>query len=447
MKTLKVSISGLRGIVGQSFTPQVIVHYTLGFARLVGPGRIVVARDTRPSGRLIQQLVSATLQAAGCQVIEIGVTPTPTALGEVLAQKAKGGIIVTASHNPAPWNGLKLVSRRGTFLTPQEFKKLQKWVKASTQQPPLKLASWNQLQAPEVDSGAIDRHIQRILKAVRVSAIRKRRFKVVVDSCNGAGSVAAPRLLRALGCRVTEVYTKPSGVFPRGAEPTPSNLKKLCLTVRRSHAAIGFAQDPDADRLSLVDEQGTPLSEELTLAIATQHRLSQKKGPVVVNLSTSRMVEEVAMDRGVSFQRTPVGEIHVVERMRRIGAIIGGEGNGGVIDPRVTWGRDSLVGMALILEAMAKGKCSLSQLAAPLDRWVMVKHKFVVSPARLKQILHKLVQRFRRERITQGDGIRIDLPGGWFHVRGSNTEPVVRVMAEARSKRDAQRLAKSISIK
>jgi len=263
---------------------------------------------------------------------------------------------------------------------------------------------------------------------------------VALDSCNGAGAVATPALLTQLGCRVVGIHIRPSGDFPRGPEPTPKNLAALSRAVRRARAAVGFAQDPDADRLSLVDEHGQPLSEELTLALAIQHRLRQRRGSVVVNLSTSRVIDDVATAAGVRVHRTPVGEVHVVQRMRAVGAVIGGEGNGGVIDPRITWGRDSLAGIALILEALAERRQPLSAVAAPLARWVMVKRSIEWSPARTAKALSALPRRFPSGRITDGDGVRVDVPGGWVHMRPSNTEPVVRVFAEAATEPAAEAL-------
>lgn len=436
---LKVSVSGVRGIVGQSMTPDLVLRYALAFGARRAPGPIVVARDTRPSGVLFSDLIHGGLQAVGCRVIAIGITPTPTALGEVLRHRARGGMIVTASHNPAPWNGLKFVGPAGSFLTAPKMRQL---AEAADRWTTDALVPWGRRGSLVHDPRAVAHHVARILKAVDAAAIRRRRFTVALDSCNGAGAVAAPQLLQALGCRVIGIHVTPSGTFPRGPEPTPKNLAALRRAVRRGRAAVGFAQDPDADRLSLVDEHGRPLSEELTLAVAVQHRLRQRRGPVVVNLSTSRIIDEVAAAAGVPVWRTPVGEVHVIQRMRRVRAVIGGEGNGGVIDPRVTWGRDSLAGMALVLEALARGGQPLSAIAAPLARWAMVKRKIKMSPAVMARLLRGLPARFRGGRVTGGDGIRVDVPDGWVHVRPSNTEPIVRVFAEAATRARAEAMCR-----
>ena len=444
-----VSVSGVRGIVGRSMTPELVLRYAQAFGVLQGRGAVIVARDTRPSGVLYRDAAAAGLAAVGCRVVDIGITPTPTALGSVLTAGACGGIIITASHNPSPWNGLKFVGPEGSFLTGPQMTRLSARVAAAAS-----LVPWNTIQLAVQEPHAIAQHIARILKAVDAAAIRRRRFTVALDSCNGAGAVAAPALLKTLGCRVIGIHVTPDGDFPRGPEPTPKNLAALSRAVRRSRAAIGFAQDPDADRLSLVDEQGRPLSEELTLALAIQHRLRQleaaprpsgqrlrqRRGPVVVNLSTSRMIDDVASAAGVRVARTPVGEVHVVQRMRAAGAVIGGEGNGGVIDPRITWGRDSLAGMALVLEALANTDRPLSVLATPLARWVMVKRSIAWSPARTAKALAGLKRRFPGGRMTGGDGVRVDVADGWVHVRPSNTEPVVRVFAEAATEPVAEAL-------
>jgi len=435
---LKISVSGVRGIVGASLTPALVLRYALAFGARRAPGPIIVARDTRPSGVMLGDIVCGGLQAVGCRVIRVGVVPTPTALGAVLAARARGGIIVTASHNPAPWNGMKFVGAHGSCLTPPEMDELV----AAAQRPAEALVPWHRLKASRGDVRAVEQHVARILRAVDTKAIRRRRFTVALDSCNGAGAVATPRLLKALGCRVVGIHVTPSGDFPRGPEPTPRHLAALAGAVRRAHAAVGFAQDPDADRLSLVDETGCPLSEELTVGIAVQHRLRQRRGPVVVNLSTSRIIDDVAGAAGVTVWRTPVGEVHVVHRMRQVHAVIGGEGNGGVIDPRVTWGRDSLAGIALVLEALAHDDDGqpLSAVAARLARWTMIKRIRRWSPSQTARVLASLRSRFRHGRITAGDGIRVDLPEGWVHVRPSNTEPVVRVFAEATTAAQAERL-------
>ena len=429
--------------MGESLTPDLVLRYALAFGTMQGGGTIIVARDTRPSGLMYRDVLAGGLQAVGCRVVDIGVTPTPTALGAVLAANARGGVIITASHNLSPWNGMKFVGPDGSFLVPRAMERLSILTKHLL----TRFVAWNHLQPPIMESRAVQQHIQRILNAVDVRAIRRRRFAVAIDSCNGAGSVAAPEMLAALGCRVIGIHVTPSGVFPRGPEPTPKNLSKLSRAVRAARADVGFAQDPDADRLSVVDETGWPLSEELTLALAVQHRLQQlapplggRKGCVVVNLSTSRIIDDVAFEAGVRVHRTPVGEVYVIQRMRAVGALIGGEGNGGVIDPRVTWGRDSLVGMALILEAMARGRRTISELSAPLDHWAMVKGKLALAPAQTSKLLARLRTKFRGARFRDGDGVRCDLADGWVHVRPSNTEPVVRVFAEAATQERAQAL-------
>jgi phosphomannomutase len=443
MKPLMVSISGVRGIVGQSLTPEVIMNYSAAFGLLCRGCRIVVGRDSRISGQMARHAVLAGLQAAGCSVVDVGMCPTPTAQLAVEDLKAAGGIVITASHNPQEWNALKFIGSNGLFLGPKQSGRLWKLARKAIKT----WVPWDRLGVVSTDTRAIDRHIKRILalRDIDVPALRKRKYRVVVDCVNGVGGLIAPRLLRELGCRVTELNAEPTGRFAHGAEPLPENLGQLGRAVRKARADIGFATDPDVDRLAVVDEKGKPLGEEYTLALAVQFVLKRRQGRVVINMSTTRAVEDIAREFGAPVVRTPVGEIHVARRMRRTRAVIGGEGNGGVILPELHFGRDAPVGMALILQHLLEKGGTISQLAEALPRYAMVKRKLRVPRQKMGLVERKLISQFRGQKINRTDGVRVDFPTAWLHVRRSNTEPIVRIYTEAPSGEKALALYRDVA--
>ncbi|PKL35081.1 MAG: phosphoglucosamine mutase [Spirochaetae bacterium HGW-Spirochaetae-1] len=433
--TLMKSVSGIRGVVGDSLTPELIVSISSAFARYAGRGNIIIGRDSRPTGQVISDLVSSVLSLCGCNVIDIGIVPTPTVQLMVEEKKAAGGIVISASHNPIEWNAFKLINKSGTFLNSAEIQKFFKYMEDDHS-----YVKWDKIGTITRDNSASDLHIGKVLNIVNAARIRKKKFSIVLDSVNGAGSIITQTLLAKLGCRTVPLYCEINGRFPRGAEPIPENLTDLSLAVKKNRTDLGFAQDPDADRLAIVDENGNPIGEENTIALVTEHLLSREKGRVVINLSTTKAVEDIAAKYGVKVKRTRVGEINVVDEMRKNGARIGGEGNGGVISPEVHLGRDSLVGIGYILDMMAERNKTLSELVASLPSYVMKKGKVSIrGNAGSATIMTRLQGEFKGEKISTLDGLRIDFvkhevfKGGWVHLRASNTEPIFRIIAEGKS--------------
>jgi len=437
------SISGIRGIVGQALSPVLLARYVNAYVQEVGHGRILVGRDTRDSGEMVQAAVVSALIASGCDAVLLGISTTPTVEMAVQADsQAVGGIILTASHNPAQWNALKLLDKDGLFLGPDAVQRVFARVDANEE-------SWvehHELGRTLPHPGGDDLHIEKTLALpyLDVPALKARRFKVVVDAVNGAAYASGPAICRRLGCEVVELFVTPDGQFPRGAEPVPESLAPLGETVRSHGADVGLAFDPDGDRLALVDETGTPLGEEKTLALAVDLVLSQKKGPVMVNLSTSRMNEDLAAKHGVPFERTPVGEIHVSTRMLAVGGLIGGEGNGGVILPELHPGRDGLLAVAFVLEAMRRSGQKLSELSAALPEYAMIKRKFALTAKPLQEAIAALKAANPGVECDERDGFRLAWPDAWVHLRASNTEPVVRVIAEAPTAERAEALCAQV---
>lgn len=432
---LMKSVSGIRGVVGESLTPELVMSVASAFAAYTRRGMVVVGRDSRPTGEAISGLVCSTLVLSGCRVIEIGVVPTPTVQVMVEHLKAAGGMVISASHNPIQWNAFKLIGKTGMFLNAREIAAFFALMERARTYP-----RWDGIGGIENNGESHAIHIRKVLAAIDAPLVRAAKFRVALDSVNGAGSLITQSLLKELGCEVRTVHCQPDGLFPRGAEPLAENLGDLAALVRRERADVGFAQDPDADRLAIVDETGRPIGEENTLALVTEHMLSIKPGRVVINLSTTRAVEDIAKNYGAKVKRTRVGEINVADEMRRGGARIGGEGNGGVISPDVHLGRDSLAGIACVLEMMARRKMTVSGLASRLPAYVMRKGKVPAGKAGgQEKRLAAIAAGFAREKITDIDGLRIDFVregpfrGGWVHLRSSNTEPIFRIIAEGRN--------------
>ena len=424
---LIVSVSGIRGIVGESLTPEPAARFAAALGTFLRGGRVVVARDSRPSGEMLKHAVLAGLFSTGCRADDIGVCPTPTVGIAVRNLGAAGGVQITASHNPAPWNGLKLFGPDGAVLSADRGKQVQRLFESGD----FARVGWNGVGSLRVPPDVLDDHARLVLDQVSVAAVAARRFRVVLDANGGAGGPLGVRLLQELGCEVVQHNCDPTGEFAHDPEPTPAHLADVAPWVKQTEAAVGFALDPDADRLALIDERGECVSEEVTLALAVKYRLRQRTGPIVVNMSTSRTIQDLAVAVGGSFSRSAVGEANVVERMRSLNAVIGGEGNGGVIDPRVGWVRDPFIGMALILSLLAEEGRPLSELVAGLPRYAMLKTKFTVDRARLPAALAAIKAKWPDAETDTLDGLRLDGPDWWLHVRPSNTEPVVRVIAEA----------------
>jgi phosphomannomutase len=438
--SLKIGLSGVRGIAGDSLTPQLVTSFAAAFGTCSAGGPVVIATDTRPSREVISHAVIAGLLSVGSTPILLGIVPLPTLQCYIRKRGAAGGICITASHNPMEWNALKFFGTDGVTLRPSQFAELTDLYHQGT------FPRISSFRIPEVreDGSAAAIHREAVLTSVNEVAIRHRKFKVAVDCCNGAASAATPEFLRALGCEVHEIYTDPHQPFPRNPEPLPEHLSALCRAVRESGSDIGFAQDADADRLAVVDELGEPLGEDCTIALVADHVLGRRPGPVVISMSTSRMVDEIAARHHSQAHRTRVGEIHVYEGMLAVGARLGGEGNGGVIIPAVNPCRDSFVGMAVILEALAESKCKTSELRARLPVCAMVKHKFACRSRDVAPFLRLARHLFRNEEMDLTDGVRVLWPDRWIHIRGSNTEPVIRIIAEAPTEPDARRLVQSV---
>jgi phosphomannomutase len=439
---LMVSVSGIRGRVGEALTPEVVARYASGFGawslKRSTSRDIVVGRDSRVSGPMFHRVVTGALQSVGVHIVDIGMAPTPTVQLAVEERHAAGGLAITASHNPVEWNALKFIGSSGLFLDQREAQDMRAFVDKG-----VKHAAWDQLGSIESDPGAIERHIERILAlpVLDVAAIRKRRFLVALDTCHGAGSAVLPELLSRLGCEVVAINSEPNGLFHRAPEPVAENLGELCDLVRRTGAAVGLASDPDVDRLALVDETGRAIGEDYTVALACRVVLRRQRGTVVVNLSTSRIVDDVVTEAGGVVLRAPVGEVNVAVRMRDEGAIIGGEGNGGVILPELHLGRDAPLACALTLQLLAEEGAPLSGIVARYPRYAIVKDKLErpatgggsgrAGPSELESVYQTLRASFPDAEADIQDGLRLAWPDRWVHVRPSGTEPIVRVIAEA----------------
>ena len=439
--TLKISISGVRGVVGDSLTPTLLARFAQAFGTYAGPGTVVIGRDTRASGEMVRQAVVAGLLSSGGRVVDLGVCPVPTVQLLVRARRARGGIAITASHNPAEWNALKFINSAGLFLTNAQARQLLDIY----HQGEYRKVAGSEMRGVEPSPGAIDLHVRAILDALGpVPQVSGRRLRAAVDSCNGAGSVVAPRLLEALGVEVVALNVTPDGTFPRGAEPVEENLGALCAAVGERGCDVGFAQDMDADRLAVVSERGAAVGEEYTLVLAARYVLGRERGPVVANLSTTSALDAVARHFGCPVYRSKIGEANVAEEMTRRGAVIGGEGNGGVIYPRVNFARDSLVGMALVLHLLAETGQTVSALLSELPRSFMVKEKLACRSDRIRAALAAVRDAYAPRPMDLRDGVKVTVPDGWFLVRGSNTEPIVRIVAEAETEGRARALVEEV---
>ncbi len=469
-----ISVSGLRGVVGETLTPEVAIRYAAAFAAGLPPGDILIGRDSRPSGRMLSLAVQAGLQAVGRSTLDVGIVATPT-VGVLLRHYAAAGAIqITASHNPPPYNGLKLFSAEGRVISAGPGREVLERYRTGT-------PAW----VPQDRLGSIERcedsvtaHLLAVLDTVDAELIRKQRYRVLLDSNHGAGSILGRRLLHELACRVTVLGEEPDGQFAHPAEPTAENLAGVLTAVGQAGADVGFCQDPDADRLAVIDAAGRYLGEEYTLAMCVDHVLRQacgagvppasragilpaaacgaavsaaragetpapQKGPIVANSASSRMSQDLAERYGVPYFRSAVGEANVVDAMVAHRAVFGGEGNGGPIDPRVGYVRDSFVGMAQLLDAMAARHKTIAQLADELPRYEIVKTKISLPPQKLPAALDALQKRFSDAASDRLDGLRLDWPGRWLLVRGSNTEPVVRAIAEAPTAAEASSLCEA----
>ena len=425
---LKISVSGVRGVIGETLTPRLISTFTAAFGQYVGQGPVIISRDTRPSGIMVEQAVIAGLLSVGCEPVLSGILPTPSLQIAVKEMKAAGGIAITASHNPLPWNALKFVNDEGMFLNRIEAREL--------------LNIYNQENTNHVIeesikdiknlTNAFDFHKKKIINNIDMEALRKRKLKVALDSCSGAGAPFTEAFLKELGCEVFAINTNYDGTFNRKLEPTPDSLEELSNIVKREKCDVGFAQDPDADRLVIIDNEGNALNENYSLALAILQQLEIEKGPVTVSLATSKLVSDICKAKNCPVEFTRIGEINVSTQMLENGSVIGGEANGGVIWPPVHPCRDSFSGMALILALLLNGK-SIKDLVESLPKYHFGSVKIPASSEQANFVIAKLKSRFADCNLTLIDGVKIDWTDKWIIIRPSNTEPLLRIQAEADS--------------
>ena len=443
---LMVSVSGVRGRVGEALTPEVMAKFAAGFgawarSRAGGSALIVVGRDSRVSGPMFQPVVLSALQSVGCDVLDVGMVPTPTIQLAVEHHHAAGGLAITASHNPIEWNALKFIGPSGLFLEAAEAAEMRKIVNGV-----IPRATWDKLGVISSNRDAAREHIEKILALpfLDVEGIQKRKFRVALDCVRGAGGSFMPILLELLGCKLSTINMETDGMFPHSPEPVAENLGELQKLVQDSHSEIGMAVDPDVDRLALVSDEGIAIGEDYTLALAAKVVLRHRKGVVVTNLSTSRIVDDIAHEAGTRVIRAPVGEVNVATRMRAENAPIGGEGNGGVILSELHLGRDAPVGAALMLQLLleeGEGK-PLSRIVAAYPRYIIVKDKLDRPDAPLDTVYDALKRAFPDAEADMQDGLRLAWPDRWVHVRPSGTEPIVRVIAEALTAGEAGKLVR-----
>jgi len=454
--TLIKSISGIRGTIGgkagEGLSPLDVVKFTSAFGFWIknkntnNKTKMIVGRDARISGPMVNQLVCATLNGLGIDVIDIGLATTPTTEMIVTREKANGGIIITASHNPIQWNALKLLNAKGEFITDKDGKEVLQIAKDET----FEYASIENLGKIIKDETALEYHIQEILKLplVDVEAIKKANFKVAIDAVNSVGGIAIPLLLKKLGINnIIELYCEPSGVFPHNPEPLPENLTEISAIIKEKKADVGFVVDPDVDRLAIVNENGTMFGEEYTLVAVSDYILQNKKGNTVSNLSSTRALRDISIKHGVIYFSSAVGEVNVVTTMKNEQAIIGGEGNGGIIYPELHYGRDSLVGIALFLSHLAKSGKRCSELRAEYPNYFISKNKIQLNPEiDVENILKNFKENYKNKNVELNtiDGIKIDFKNEWVQLRKSNTEPIIRIYAESKTEESANELAAKI---
>jgi phosphomannomutase len=451
--TLKISISGVRGIYGQSLNDEIIRKFGIAFSRLINGGTVVVGSDTRSSSPAVKEQLFRGLRALGkTKIIDVGYLPTPTVQIITRNYKADGGIIVSASHNPREWNGLKFVRPDGIFLTDYEAQRLIKLYEEVSAEDLLK--SREGLLDIHNDLDAAKLHLDTITSFVNGSAIKKAKIKVVIDTCCGAGSLITPRLLTLLGADYRQINGEPEiDKCRRGLEPIPQNLTELGQAVRDFGASVGFAQDPDADRLAMVNEKGEPIGEDYTLCLISEYMLqllskgkAQGKNIICTNLSTTRSIDDIAKKYNAEVIRTKIGEMNVSMAMKKYQAVVGGEGNGGIIVPAIGFGRDSLTGIALMLEYLAVSGRSITEMVSQNPRYTMYKTKIdCKSDEQVTDILHKVKTKYAQEKVDEQDGIKVIFAdGNWLHVRASNTEPIIRIIAEAETSEKAKTIADAV---
>lgn len=429
---LKISVSGVRAVVGDTLTPQLMLKFTQAFGTYLKPGaRVVLGRDSRVSGPAVRHSVIGGLLASGCEVIDIGLVPIPTTHVMVKKLKADGGVCLTASHNPVEWNALKFINSEAIVLPPAAAKEVVDLYHSGsvTQVVP------DKIKGVSMDNTAVETHLKEVLKYVPVDKIRKKKFKVVIDYCNGSGAVITGKLLKELGCDIVEINKVPDGIFPHHPEPLTVNLGQLMDEVKKQKADIGFAQDADADRLGIVDEKGRFIGEELTLALSALYALPEYKSPLVTNLSSSSILDHVAKVSGVKIYRSKVGEANVVELMKKVGSKIGGEGGGKLIFSPVTMSADSISAVAMVMALLAREGKTLSQINDSFPPLFQVKAKIETGKLNVYSVLRGIKDAYKNENLNLEDGIKILRKEGWIHIRPSNTEPIIRYIVETNSEK------------
>lgn len=432
-----ISVSGVRGIFGDNLTPELALKYAAHFGIFSQRGKIIVGRDSRTTGPAMFHAVVAGLLSVGCDVVDLGIVSTPTVLLAVEDSDAAGGIAITASHNPAEWNAMKFAGENGMFLFPEAASDF-----VASLPEKIKFASWKNMGRLSKDDETTTRHIEKILQIpyLDIDKIKARKFKVVVDCVNGAGGMIAPALLRSLGCEVIQLNCQPTGIFAHTPEPLNKNLVGLEKAVAAHEADIGFATDPDVDRLAIVSEKGRCIGEEFSLLLAEKFILSRQKGDIVTNLSSSMASEDIAAEFGVKVHRTKVGEINVCKKMKEINSPVGGEGNGGVICPEVHYTRDAPAGMAVILGYLAEKNKSISQLVAAIPRYYFTKDKVTMETDKMETIIEKAEKAYGNFQLDTTDGLKILGDKYWIHIRKSGTEPIIRVYVESTSQEQSDGL-------
>lgn len=438
-----ISVSGIRGIFGTDLTPENLTRFTAAYGSWLNGGKVVVGRDTRVTGQICEDIVASTLQSVGCDVVKVGVVPTPTVAMGVLKHKAQGGIIISASHNPSEWNALKLLNSKSEFLDARQGEEV---IEISENQN-YSYKQFEEIGEVTTDTEALEYHIQQILELPYIDKelIASKNFSVAIDPVNGTGAVAMPAILEALGVdNIHSINDEPTGRFAHNPEPLPEHLEDICALVKEQSCDLGVVTDPDSDRLALITNEGKMFGEEYTQAAAFDFMLGRKAGPCATNLSSSRVASDVASKHGQECHRSAVGEINVVKKMQEVKAVIGGEGNGGVINPDLHYGRDALVGVAMILQLLAERALTSGEYRSTLPDYYMRKDKIQLSDIDGDAVLNKAEEIYGEYNPDTTDGVKIDFEDGWVHLRKSNTEPIIRVYSEGITLQKASELADKV---
>lgn len=442
---LMISVSGIRGVFGTDLTPENLARFTAAYGTWLKGGTVVLGRDSRVTGQICEDVVASTLMSVGCDVVRVGIVPTPTVAMGVLKYKAAGGIIISASHNPAQWNALKLLNSTSEFMDAVQGTEMI----TISERGDFNYQSYDKIGVSCNDETLLDHHIEQILglEFIDPKVIANANLSVAVDAVNGAGSLAVPLLLEKLGVKTIEkIHCEPNGLFPHNPEPLPEHLTEICALVKETGADLGVVTDPDADRLALVDDTGTLFGEEYTQATVFDFILSKKPGPTATNLSSSRIADEVSEKYGQKCHRSAVGEINVVKKMQEVNAVVGGEGSGGIIVPDLHYGRDALVGIACVVQHLAEKKMSSSKLRSEFSNYFMSKSKIQLDELGkdADEVLEMVKTKYENLNPITIDGVKIDFEEGWVHLRKSNTEPIIRIYSEGRSLEAAQAFAEKI---